>query len=170
METSRKYGWTVRGIIALIFLSISAVFLLLGLLLWYFDVMGDRRESLIFLASFGGTGVILLTVGLICLFLELYRRSGLRRAYESGNYVMAKITGLQTISSVHLNGRHPYVLECHYVDPHSGVAHVYFSRYLYTDVRDLLTSDEVPVYIDRMNEDIAFVDVDAVLPEIRIHK
>ena len=38
-----------------------------------------------------------------------------------------------------------------------------------TDVTKLLKSATVPVYIDRMNENIGFVDVDAVLPEIRIH-
>ena len=62
----------------------------------------------------------------------------------------------------------PRMLECAYTDP-SGVVHVYRSRYLYTDISKLLKSDTVPVYIDRYNEDIGFVDVDAVLPEIRIH-
>ena len=53
-------------------------------------------------------------------------------------------------------------------DP-NGVVHVYRSRYLKTDVTKLLKSDTVPVYIDRYNENIGFVDIDAVLPEIRIH-
>ena len=43
------------------------------------------------------------------------------------------------------------------------------SRYLFTDVTKLLTAKTVPVYIDREDEDIGFVDIDAVLPEIRIH-
>jgi len=61
------------------------------------------------------------------------------------------------------------VVECHYTDPFTGIAHVYFSRYLYTDVTDLLKSDVVPVYIDRMDDRVGFVDIDAVLPEIRVH-
>jgi len=36
-------------------------------------------------------------------------------------------------------------------------------------VTKLLKSDTVPVYIDRYNENIGFVDIDAVLPERRIH-
>ena len=50
-----------------------------------------------------------------------------------------------------------------------GVVHVYRSRYLKSNVTKLLKSDTVPVYIDRYNENIGFVDIDAVLPEIRIH-
>ena len=34
----------------------------------------------------------------------------------------------------------------------------------------MLTSDEVPVYLDRMNEKIAFVDIDAVLPKVVMHR
>ena len=60
------------------------------------------------------------------------------------------------------------MVECAYTDP-SGIVHIYHSRYLYTDVTKLLTAKTVPVYIDRDNEDIGFVDIDAVLPEIRIH-
>ena len=47
--------------------------------------------------------------------------------------------------------------------------HVYRSRYLYTDVTKLLKDKKIPVYIDRYDENIGFVDIDAVLPEIRIH-
>ena len=93
----------------------------------------------------------------------------LRRAYEGGYYVMAKIAGVKANRNV--NGLHgnPYMLECHYTDPDTGVAHVWYSRYLYTDVTDLLKSDEVPVYTDRYDYSIGFVDVDAILPEIRVH-
>ena len=37
------------------------------------------------------------------------------------------------------------------------------------DAKKLLKAEKVPVYIDRYNENIGFVDIDAVLPEIRIH-
>ena len=60
------------------------------------------------------------------------------------------------------------LIEAAWTDP-NGVVHVYRSRYLKTDVTKLLKSDTVPVYIDRYNENIGFVDIDAVLPEIRIH-
>ena len=58
----------------------------------------------------------------------------------------------------------------HRRSPDTGTVHVYYSRYLYIDVGDLLQSDQVPVYIDRMNDSIGFVDIDAVLPKIQIHR
>ena len=100
--------------------------------------------------------------------LDLRRRSWLRNAYYSGNCVQAKILGMVTQNNVNTFSGVPRMLECAWTDA-SGVVHVYRSRYLYTDVSQMLKSDTVPVYIDRENEKYGFVDVDAVLPEIRIH-
>ena len=110
----------------------------------------------------------LLVSGIFFLAHELLRRHRLRRAFDDGIRVDAKILGLVPETRVTVNHVHPWVLECAYTDT-SGVVHIYRSRYLYTDVSEFLTSDTVPVYIDRVNEKTAFVDVDAVLPEIRKH-
>ena len=94
----------------------------------------------------------------------------LRRAYEGGYCVMAKIAGKSAVENVSFhNGRHPWVVECHYTDPATGTVHVFYSRYLNVQVMDLLKSDEVPVYLDRMDQRVGFVDIDAVLPEIEVH-
>ena len=109
-------------------------------------------------------------VGLGLLLSDIRRRTRMRRAYENGHYVMARITGVHEQRNVNMNGRSPTVVECHYTDPDTGIVHVYHSRYLYTDLSDLLQSDQVPVYIDRMDDRVGFVDIDAVLPEIRVHR
>ena len=166
----KKYGWTYKGILSLIFSPMGLLFLVLGILLWHLRAGEDPEDPEIFLYVFGGMGLVFLLVGLILLAMELRRRAKQRRAFEGGYYVMAKIAGMKQINNVNLNGSHPGVIECHYTDPESGTAHIWYSRYLYTDVRDLLTSDEVPVYIDRMDDSVGFVDIDAVLPEIRIHR
>lgn len=80
----------------------------------------------------------------------------------------AQILGVATLRNVSMPYGQPRMIEAAWTDP-NGVVHVYRSRYLKTDVTKLLKSDTVPVYIDRYNENIGFVDVDAVLPEIRIH-
>ena len=138
--------------------------------MWLFKAGEDPEDPGIFLAVFGSIGAIFLLIGLELLLAEAHHRSLLRRAYESGHYVMAKIAGVRQQQTSNRGAQYPYVLECHYTDPDTGVAHVYFSRPLYVNAQDLLTSDEVPVYIDRMREDVGFVDVDAVLPKIKIHR
>ena len=116
-----------------------------------------------------GMGALFLAFGLAFVWLELRRRKRMKDAYDSGNYVMAKIAGIQTRSNVRVNGRSPYVVECHYTDPDSGKVQICYSRYLYFNPSDLLTSDEVPVYIDRYDGKTVFVDIDSVLPEFEIH-
>ncbi len=166
----KKYGWTALGIIGFIFTPIGLFFTVLG------GVVGkllsaaweNTDDSVIFVAVFCGVGGLFLLLGLIFLYTDLRRRHLLRRAYESGNRVDAKIIGFSEISSVNSMNGHPNVVECAYTDT-CGVVHIYRSRYLNINIAKLLQSDTVPVYIDRENENVGFVDIDAILPEIRIH-
>lgn len=165
----KKYGWTVKGILGIVFSPMGLLFLILGISFWYYKVGSDPEDPQIFLYVFGGMGAAFFLVGLGLLLADVRRCALQRRAYEGGYYVMAKIAGVHTQKNVNMNGMNPVVVECHYQDPSSGVVHIYRSRYLYMHVDGLLQSDQVPVYIDRMNEDIGFVDIDAVLPKIKVH-
>ena len=172
METRKrkKYGWTVRGILGFIFGPMGLLFLALGVLFWYFRVGDDPDDPEVFLYTFGILGACFLLSALILLGLDLYRRARLRRAYEGGYCVMATIAGKNAVEEVtYTNGRHPCIVECHYTDPATGTVHVFYSRYLKVQVGDLLKADEVPVYLDRMDQRVGFVDIDAVLPEIKVH-
>ena len=168
-EKRKKYGWTEKGIIGLIFTPMGVLFLTIGLVLCGRQGF-DREERLAFLFSFVGVGGVFLLTGAVLLALDLRRRARQRAAYEGGYVVRAKIAGVRTNSRVDVNGRHPVTVECHYTDPATGIAHVYFSRYVYVNVADLLQSDEVPLYLDRSDESAGFVDIDAILPEIRVHR
>ena len=166
----KKYGWTALGIIGLIFTPIGLLFSVIGLLLWKSRSVSRKQpnDPIVFLAVFGGVGGLFLLMGLGFLFADLRRRYLLRRAYEGGERVEAEIIGMVTQRNVNTMHGSPRMLECAWTAP-SGVVHIYRSRYLYTDVTKLIQSRTVPVYIDRFNENIGFVDIDAVLPEIRIH-
>ncbi len=166
----RKMGWTANGIVGLLFTLLGLFFAALAFALSQAKTAVWRPPDghFVFLAVFGGVGGLFLIPGLIFLGADLRRRRLLRRAYDGGNRVDAKIIGVSAKNNVNINGSHPRVVECAYTDA-SGTVHVYRSRYLYADVAQFLKSDTVPVYIDRYNEDIGFVDIDAVLPEIRIH-
>ena len=166
----RKIGWTAKGIVGFIFTPMSLLFLLIGYGLWQSKSVSWKHpdDPVIFLSVFGGIGGLLLFSGLILLAADLRRRYLLRRACDSGIRVEAEIIGVTVQSNVNMINGHPRIVECAYTDS-SGVVHIYRSRYLYIDVTKLLKSKTVPVYIDRDNENVGFVDIDAVLPEIRIH-
>ncbi|MBQ9264965.1 MAG: hypothetical protein IJ189_12255 [Clostridia bacterium] len=162
----KKYSLTEKGMIGLIFAPMGLIFLVVyGAIERAGAVSAD--EQLVFMLTFGGTGVIFLLIGAILLALEMRRRHQQRMAYEGGYYVMAKIAGIKANNRISINGAHPVMVECHYMD--GNTAHVYYSRYLYVNVSDLLTAQEVPVYLERMNESVGFVDIDAVLPTIKVH-
>lgn len=166
----KKLGWSVYGILGFVFAPMGLLFVLLGAGLGMAQSVSWKQpeDPVIFLSVFGGIGGIFLLIGLVFLALDLRRRHLLQRAYDSGNCVEAEIIGVTSRNNVSMPSGHPRMVECAWTDP-SGVVHVYRSRYLYIDVTKLLKSDKVPVYIDPYNERIGFVDIDAVLPEIRIH-
>ena len=163
----RQYGWTEKGIIGLIFAPLGLVFLVVGLLLN--ARIRSPEERLVFLVCFAGVGGVFLTVGLILLGMELRRRAKQRAAYEGGHYVTGRVAGCRVNTRVNVNGTHPMVVEVHWTDPDTGTVHVFYSRYLYVNVEPLLTGDAVPVYLDRGDKRVGFVDIDAVLPRIEVH-
>ena len=168
---NKKMGWSVYGILGFIFAQIGIPFLVLGMVLGQpggFVRWRSVDDPVVFTAVFCGIGGLFLLLGLIFLAVDVRRRIRLRRAWESGNCVEADILGVVEQGNVNMMGGHPRMVEAAWTDP-NGVVHVYRSRYLYTNVSKLLTSEKVPVYIDRYDENIGFVDIDAVLPEIRVH-
>ena len=157
----KKFGWTVWGIVGLVFAPIGMIFLPIGLAAGRgrsFRVYGDLN---MFRYTFIGMGALFLLLGLGFLMIDLRRRHRLRRAYDGGNCVDARIVSVRVIPNVNMNGRHPYVIECAYTDAY-GEEHLYQSRYLYSPPREDLIGKTVPVYVDRMDESIGFVDTDAI--------
>ena len=189
METKKKFGWTAFGLIGSIFAPMGLLVVILGAVLGQSTNARWKTASdpVIFTAVFCSVGGLFLVLGLVFLALDLRRRYLLRRAYVSGNRVEAEILGMAEPQSGNMFSGStrvmqaeasrkeqmafstgPRVLEAAWTDA-NGVAHIYRSRYLHSNVEKLLKSNIVPVYIDRYNEDIGFVDIDAVLPEIRVH-
>ena len=165
----KKYGWTEKGILGFVFAPLGLIFLVLGMILVQSpSITGDDRLAL--MICFVGMGAAFFLAGAILLGIDLRRRSRLRAAFEGGYCVMGRVAGCVTNARVNMGSTHPVVVEAHYADPDTGVVHVYYSRYLYISVSDLLTSDEVPVYIDRNDRRVGFVDIDAILPRVEVHR
>ncbi len=171
----KRYGWTEKGIIGGIFAPFGLIFLVVGLL--FNGSVQASDERLAFLICFVGIGGVFLAVGLVLLGMELRRRARQRAAYEGGYCVMGRVAGCRVNTRVNVNGTHPMVVEVHWTDPDTGTVHVFYSRNLYFNVEPLLTGNalkdslrfEVPVYLDRGDKRVGFVDIDAVLPRIEVH-
>jgi uncharacterized membrane protein len=164
----KKYGWTEKGIVGVIFIPIGLIFLVVGAIVTRTEAV-EPDQRLAFLISFVGVGAVLFCVGMVLLMVDILRRKRQKAAYEGGHFVMGKIAGIRTITQVNLPSGHPVVVEVHYTDPDTGTVHVYYSRYLYVNVGDMLAGEVVPVYLDR-DSGVGFVDIDAVLPKIEVHR
>ena len=145
---NKHYGWTVWGILGFVFVPIALIFIPVGFIV---NAMKPGETGQVILYIFGGIGSIFLLLGLGFLFMDLRRRNLMRRAYNGGNAVTAKVVGVRTVNNVNINGQHPFVLDCEYQ------GHVYHSRYLYRDIP--VTGTEVTVYVDRIDDRIGYVDI-----------
>lgn len=156
-------------LIGIIFFLVGAVCLLFALVL---AALGARY------GFSGGLWIPLLPLGTLALafggigagFLVVLRRR--RRLREelmsSGRCVRARVSGVLQNRSIQVNGRHPYRLLCRYTDE-EGTVHEFRSQDLDFNPEGLLRSDEVDVYFDPYNMDRYYVDVQRILPEIRMH-
>lgn len=151
----------------MIFLPIGLLFLVLGVLFHWFNVGEDPEDPVIFLTVFGGLGLSFTAVGGVLLAADVKRRKAAMRAIDSGRKVMGTVSGIRMITHVNRGTMNPYQVEVHWQDE-AGVMHIFRSRYLYFNPEGILTSDQVPVYLEE-NGGGSFVDIDAVLPEIRMH-
>ena len=170
MERRRRMGWTEKGIVGFVFAPIGSFFLVMGILLYLLRAGNDPEDPMVFLFVFSGLGLLFLLLGLLFLSMDIRRRNAMRRALDSGNYVMARVSGVEQRTNVSVNGRHPCVVECRYTEPDTGTVHIWYSRQLPFNPEGLMTSEEVPVYFDRYEPENAFVDIDAILPEVDVHR
>ena len=145
---NKHYGWTVWGILGFVFDPIALIFIPVGFIV---NAAKPGKTGQAILYVFGGIGFAFLLLSLGFLFIDLRRRHLMRRAYNGGNAVTAKVIGVRNVNHVNMNGQHPVVLDCEYQ------GYVYHSCYLYRNVPE--TGTEVTVYVNRTDERIGFVDI-----------
>lgn len=70
--------------------------------------------------------------------------------------------------TVRVNGKNPYIIKCKY-EAIDGTVHIFKSRNLFFNPESVLKGTRVKVYTDRINYKKYYVDIDEVLPNIKIH-
>lgn len=108
---------------------------------------------------FGGIG------GGFLLYQKRKRRLRERLTRE-GYYEMAEVVEVERQLNVQVNGRSPYRVVCRIL--RDGVLHEYRSELLPYHP-GLPAGAQVPVYLDRYDENQYYVDVESVMPRIRQH-
>lgn len=152
-------------IIGIIFVLVGSIFTGVGIATFFWNAGPDM---IFFRLIFGGIGLPLFIIGIICLLYSIRRRNRINSLISSGKYVMAEVARVNRCYNVKLNGYHPYVVTCQYQDA-SGNIHMFRSRYLRFNPEPLLKDQMVRVYLDHEDYKYYYVDIDEVLPNIIEH-
>lgn len=150
--------------IGIVFVLVGGVFTGIGIATFFWNAGPD---IIFFRLIFGGIGLTVFIIGIICLQFSIRKRNRINNLISSGKYVMAEIVGVGRCYNVKTNGYHPYVVTCQYQDA-SGV-HMFRSRYLHFNPEPLLKDQMVKVYLDPEDYKYYYVDIDEVLPNIIEH-
>lgn len=168
MERKAKTGMNVWLLIGIIFTIVGVSFSVTMVVVFFAFKDSDPMTFWLFLPIFGLMGVIFLVFGLILLTSQIRKKVRSNRLLNSGNYITAEITEVTMNYTVRINGRHPFVVKCIYQDM-AGNVHIFKSRDLHFDPRELLKSQQVKVYVDGEDFKHYYVDIDEVLPKVINH-
>ena len=145
----------------IVFTFIGIIFLPIGILL--------RGEDQLFFYVFGFLGAVMLGVGLALLIIWHRRYQTENKVILQGNYVIARITNITRDYSVSINGVNPWVIECDFSDPDTGIIHTFRSKNLMEDPSNRLKSNEVKVYINPEDLDEYYVDLNSAIMKTVVH-
>lgn len=152
-------------LIGIIFVLVGGSFTGVGIATFFWNA---GPNMIFFQLIFGGIGLPLFIIGIICLLYSIKRRNRINSLISSGKYIMAEVATVNRCDNVKLNGYHPYVVTCQYQDA-SGNIHMFRSRYLRINPEPFLKDQMVRVYLDAEDYRYYYVDIDEVLPNIIEH-
>jgi hypothetical protein len=166
-----KIGVQAGDILAAVFMIIGGAFTAAAVVLavnmdWVRTRGSGDTEMLP--VVFGSIGIPMLAVGILFMILSIRKRVISARAVSGGQSVMATVAGIRQNYSIQVNGMSPYVLECHYRDPSSGVMHVFRSGNLYFYPAEML-GGRIKVYVDPEHMGHYYVDTTSLIPDVQIH-
>ena len=98
---------------------------------------------------FAGLGGVFSLIGGSVGLWPLWRARRARRLREQGDLVLATFDRVALDTHVSYNGRNPWRVHAHWVDPVTGNRHAFRSDMLWEDPSGLWAQQAIPVYIER---------------------
>ena len=119
----------------------------------------------------GGRTTIIISIALLLVnLLSIYqgkKRSRTANTFKTtGRKVEAEITRMDTDLSITIREKHPWLIDCKWVDPITGKEYTHTIKNIWVDPRTALAGrNSIDVYIDREDPENYFMDI-AVLGDI----
>lgn len=134
----------------------------------YYEPGTMGMGAALFLAIFGGIGLIFVALGIIFLVISIRRIKTIERLKNDGVYVNARISAVERNLSVKINNRHPYYVLCEYEDIYSGSIHEFRSDNILNNPGDVVGTN-ITVYVDNNNWDLYYVDTESLTSRYIYH-
>lgn len=142
-----------------IFAGLGALFLVLGI--WLFIATGEGMALI-----FSGLGLPFFLIGLGFLFKDARDKKKEQQLRESGSRILADLVAVQFNTSVRVNGRCPFIIQCQAVNPADGKVYLFESKNFWYDPEPFLQDrPKIPVLVDGDNYQRYLVLTDGILPE-----
>ena len=104
-------------------------------------------------------------VGLLMMFFGMRKKRKNDYLQKNGVPVMAQFQEVQRNRSVSVNGKNPYVILCHWLNPQTSEIHVFESENIWFDPSRYIGEHKIRVLLDKRNYAKYLVDI-SFLPNV----
>ncbi len=124
----------------------------------FFSLWGTTLITTILGASFFSVGIFIFLIGKF-----KQRKNGYLQ--RDGVAVNARFQGVRLNHALSVNGRNPYVIDCHWTNPETHRVHIFESDNIWFDPSSYISSEEIRVFMDKKNTRKYYVDT-SFLPQL----
>ena len=110
-------------------------------------------------------GVPFLSVGIIIFLIGRLKNRKKDYLTRSGVVVDAQVQSVEPNHRLSINGRNPFVIVCHWLNPATSEVHVFESENIWFDPSNYMQDEKIKVFIKQGNPKKYYVDV-SFLPKI----
>ena len=141
---------------------IGAVLTFIGVIWVFLGLVFNELSGFVF-GFFGILGAVFLGVGLSYLYFSKKSYDKQQSLFDEGKYVIAHIKAILRDEHVTINDSHPYYALCSFINPDDDQQYTFRSTNYVENLNEVLTSNEVRVYINPENLDEYYVDLESII-------
>jgi hypothetical protein len=124
----------------------------------FFSLWGGTLITAILGGSFSSVGGFIFLIGKLS-----NRKNG--NLQRDGVPVNARFQGVRLNHMLSVNGRNPYLIDCHWTNPETHRVHVFESENIWFDPSSYINSEDIRVFMDKKNTRKYYVDT-SFLPQL----
>lgn len=110
-------------------------------------------------------GVFFFSIGALMFLVGILKRRKKAALMRNGSTICAQIKSVERNARLSVNGRHPYVITCEWMNPETYSVHRFESENIWFDPTDYLTQGTINVFVKPGNLKVYYVDI-SFLPQM----